>query len=265
MADRNGARSGLLLWILCLATAVAVPSGLEGWRGSARGAQASEPRGLQAPDTRIDQLIGRVEALEGRLRRVQTSGHEVRAPEPAVRVDPLAEDALAALSERLERVEGRMRATRQQVPPFMEEGHALPAPDSLVSHEAARDAAHAVILDPQETDSRKAHAWRDLSHLEIYPWNDDVVAPMTHIGASSTDDRAREVVWIGADTHHTHGRLAGPLIDALSDPVANVREEAADALGHYLGSPGVRQALAWAAENDPDAKVRAEALRSLGN
>jgi hypothetical protein len=45
--------------------------------------------------------------------------------------------------------------------------------------------------------------------------------------------------------------------------VANVREEAADALGHYLDVGGVRAALLSTSRHDADEEVRAEARRSL--
>ena len=113
------------------------------------------------------------------------------------------------------------------------------------------------------TDASKAQAWLELSRLEGDAWNDQIVAVMTHIGATSSDDRAREVVWIGADSAHRSPLLVQPLLAALADPVANVREEAADALGHYLDYPGVRDALARTGRFDESEKVREEALRVL--
>jgi hypothetical protein len=130
-----------------------------------------------------------------------------------------ARDERLARAVELERQDGRQRALAEL---------------------ASRDRRHALILDPEATDADKAQAWLGLAGSQEYPWSDEIVRTMTEIGATSTDDRAREVVWIGADTEHRNTLLVAPLIRALADPVPNVREEAADALGHYLDVGGVR-------------------------
>ena len=86
---------------------------------------------------------------------------------------------------------------------------------------------------------------------------------MTSIGLLSMDDRARAEVWIGAEAQFRSDLLVQPLISALADPIANVREEAADALSQYLEAPGVQSALSWTSNYDESDTVRDEAAKAL--
>jgi hypothetical protein len=125
------------------------------------------------------------------------------------------------------------------------------------------EATQRIIRDLDTSDSDKAHAWLDLAQQEVYPWTEDIIAEMMSIGLNSEDDRAREVVWIGAESQYRNDLLVQPLVSALSDPVADVREEAADALSQYMNMPGVQRALLWTSNNDESEEVRNEAARAL--
>jgi HEAT repeat protein len=57
--------------------------------------------------------------------------------------------------------------------------------------------------------------------------------------------------------------LLPPLLQGLQDGSPLVREPAARALRDYSADPNVQKWLRWAAENDPDAAVRKEALSAL--
>lgn len=271
MSDRIPTKSVILLWVTCLAVSASVPLLFSGWGAgpASRGLQAadaSDPRpvdaGLERLEAEIARLADRVRALEAS--RLATSRRPVATedPEPAEPTDEVEGRTFADLSRRLARLEQFERVRQDR----LAEQRARQVADQELRRETElerRDAAHAIILDPERSDSEKAQAWLGLSRMDGYPWTDEVVAAMVEIGATSTDDRAREVVWIGADTEHRNDLLVRPLLAALHDPVANVREEAADALGHYLDFPGVREALRWSRDNDPSEKVRKEALRVL--
>ena len=263
MVNKSDSTSGLLLWVTCLATAVSVPLLLNAWSRPVMVSSPVEARGLPAPDGRLE----RFEAIEAQLARLDIRLRELEASPPTSHrtpasiagTKPLVGERFAALAERLGRLEASENARRQLVVQQV----ALVAEQRLVAQVDKLAAAQAIIHDSSTTDSEKAHAWLDLAGQDTYPWTDEIIALMTQIGATSKNDRAREVVWIGVDTQHRNNLLVQPLIAALSDPVANVREEAADALGHYLNVPGVRNALLWTSKNDTSAKVREEALGSL--
>ena len=268
MSDRYASRSGLLLWVTCLASAVLASLLLNSWSGRAVRDLPAETSGPRAQDPQVTQLESQIQQLEERVRTLETTQSLASRREAASRrpveptVDPLRAGALAEVSRRVARLEA-LEEARQQRAAQTAERQAGSHHQRQIGQLVRRDAAHNVILDMDATDSEKAQAWLSLAGLEEYPWTDEIIAAVTHIGATSESDRAREVVWIGADSHHRSDVLVRPLIAALSDSVANVREEAADALGHYLDVSGVREALLWTSNNDTSAKVRDEALRVL--
>lgn len=87
---------------------------------------------------------------------------------------------------------------------------------------------------------------------------------MIALGENSADEDIRADVWRQADARSKNTLLVAPLLRALqSDPSDSVRSEAAETLENYISEPGVRDALTYAAENDPSGGVRKEARGAL--
>jgi len=256
-------RSGLALWLACLITAVVVPLLLTGpVPAIEQSSGTADNRGVTELSRRLDHLEARIESLHLEayvepparpLRSVSEQlAHDVESPEV---------DSLRELLDRLRRLES-FENERQKVLASRAAEQARKVERDRLTQVLRREQAHAVILDPTTGDLAKAHAWRSLLDVDELAWNDAVILEMTRLGAESGNDRAREVAWIGADGKHTSPLMVEPLMRALtSDPIANVREEAADALGHYGDHPGVLAVLRAASEGDADAKVREEARR----
>ena len=264
-------KSGLLLWGVCLVTATAAALWVAR-REPLRRQPGENSSSSLAVAASIRALETRIAELEARMQTLSTPAllPAPAAEEPRARVSEDASfdlEELSGFAERLARLEARQAGLQQIRPadpglgrPWTRRGEIQVR---AVSAAEQRDELHALVLDPNASDSDRAHAWLDLLQVEAEPWTDQVVMEAVHIGATSEDDRAREVIWIGADTHHRNDLLVQPLIQALSDPVENVREEAADALGRYLDVPGVRAALLFTSRNDASEKVREEAQRVL--
>jgi len=225
---------------------------------------ASKVRGAaftQDPEftSRLVRLEDAVRALTARVDALHASS--LVQPAMPERVPERTDEERSPLAARIEKLEQLVSA------------HPVDATDYGSGSEQVRfqratsaertSALQLTILDPKTSDLDKAQAWLDLSNQDAYPWTDEIIATMTNIGATSKNDRAREVVWIGADTEYRSDLLVQPLFAALNDPVADVREEAADALGHYLDYAGVRAALSWTSNNDTSEVVRNQALESL--
>ena len=210
---------------------------------------------------RLSGIEARIQALEGSLLLEEppatireTLGNEALPPEARVALDDL--------ERRVLELEAHQRTGGSAAPDPT--AFAVEVDEGLLQAELEhRDRVWNTILG-EETDLTKAQAWATLTDHELYPWSDEMLEAVISIGLNSENDRAREVVWIGADTKHRNTLLVPALLAALSDSNANVREEAADALGHYLGEPGVRKALIAASQLDESAMVRSEASRSLG-
>jgi HEAT repeat protein len=105
-------------------------------------------------------------------------------------------------------------------------------------------------------------------------FDDAVVAAIVQIGSTSPEARAREWAWRGARGVRHPVLLEALLTSLSSDAHPNVRRGAALALGYLVDEPGVRAALARAAEQDPDdtapipcciPSVRGAALRALSS
>jgi len=227
--------------------------------GRGREARAVASAGPDASSTRLEaRLVALEERVEGLARRVEAvETRPVALREPVV---PEPAEAWSRLAERVARLEQREagRSRRTSTPA----GDA-PAPASMPSSWKRFEAVRAVLRDATASDADRASAWLGLAREEAYPWTDDLIAQAVSIGLTSEDDRAREVVWIGAESAHRSELLVQPLIRALGDRVANVREEAADALSQYLDRPGVQRALLWTSQHDESETVRDEAARAL--
>ena len=235
--------------------------------GSGHGVVAAPPSGTE-PGEPVRGLEARLERLEAHARDLARDRELVR-PRASAPERPRAEVSEDALVEALADLERRVSALERRQSEGS--GHERSDPSSPEEFDelrrraqlVRRDMARRRVLDWQAADPVRAQAWLDLARMDSEPWTDAVVAAAIGIGANSDDDRAREVIWIGADSRHHNELLVRPLIAALSDPVANVREEAADALGRYLDVAGVRGALLWSSRNDSSEKVRSEAARVL--
>jgi hypothetical protein len=118
--------------------------------------------------------------------------------------------------------------------------------------------AHATALNTALADDERVKALFDLFD-ETAPvpgaFDSAVVAAAVEIGSSSRDAQARETAWAvlrGIDDSY----VIQPLLYALAnDREENVRREAALTLGYFVELPGVRDALARAAANDPSPEV----------
>jgi outer membrane murein-binding lipoprotein Lpp len=208
----------------------------------------TEARASTVVDSGVTALTSRVEAMERQVSDLAQRIEQLEADRLAVREPVLpqpsadtaqSDHSLDELAQRVSRLE------RQHV--VVRSGVFISAPEQTTQ-------------DPVDADQR---TWVDLAQQDVYPWTDDIIAEMTSIGLSSKDDRAREEVWIGAESEFRSDLLVQPLISALADPIADVREEAADALSQYLDYPGVSNALGWTSNYDESGVVRDEAARAL--
>jgi hypothetical protein len=258
-------RSGLALWLACLITAVVVPPLI------APPVVTPEQPSATIDERAVSELSRRLDQLEHQIESVQLKAYEAPEPRPlrgdaqqlAFDVDASQPDTLDGFFDRLARLE-KFENQRQEVLSQKALEQSQREAVELMAQVYRRKQAHATILDPNAGDLEKAHAWRGLREGDDLAWNDDVILEMTRVGAESENDCAREVVWIGADGRHTSPLMVEPLMRALnSDPIANVREEAADALGHYRDYPGVLAALRAAGDSDASPSVRKEALKAL--
>jgi len=270
MAAEPSMRSGLVVWMACLVTAVAVPlliTSLDS--GGSDVAHASAPG---ASSQEVDELARRLELLEERLARATLTPHDASRPAPseplvALHADPMLADSapldLAGLSSRLTELEAAEQARIDER--AAEEAEELAERERELARDlAARDAAHAIILDPNATEAQKAAAWRELRRLDGDAWSDEVVDEMVHLAETSQDRRVREAIWRGADARHTSERLLPAMRRAAElDGVADVREEAVEALSRYIDRPGVRELLERISRDDVSDDVRNQALRSL--
>jgi hypothetical protein len=269
MAAPTVLRSGLVVWLACLATAVVVPVML-----SDPGATAAQPeaRPLDDHGDEVRELQERIDDLERQLAFLALELEQDPPPIEPLRPENLSDPGASFgegaaqpfdLEDRLARLEG-FESERQLALAAAESERQRNREIARVLEASQVGESHAVILDPNAPDRDKTSAWTKLRRMDGEPWTDEVVLEMLRIGEGSEDDRAREEVWIGADSRHRNDLLASPLVRALSgDRSANVREEAADALKRYLDMPGVRDALIFASTNDASAKVRSEALEAL--
>lgn len=258
-------RASLVVVVLGTGVLTAVMVVLWPWeeRGEARGQAASDL--MRSVISRLAGLEDQVSALENRIAELEPNRVPLRepvVPEPEIHVEE-AETSLVELAERIAHLEQLENTRARRVGEREEEREQWASRARQQAPRDIVDAAHRTIRDRKVSDSDKAHAWLDLAQQEVFPWADDVIAEMTAIGLTSEDDRAREVVWIGAESEHRSALLVQPLISALGDSVAEVREEAADALSQYLEMPGVQKALLWTSSYDESERVRNEAARAL--
>ena len=266
MPSRYISRPGFLVWLGCLLTTLLVSLLLNpGAEPQVRNATSTSD--VETLHSRIKWLESQSAQIEGRVRGLEASASIVPIGDPAPRRSAELGDTrsdtvvLAALESQV----GQLKApqgTRQQHAAQPEDTGQ--SPGNQMTEVARRQVAQALIVKRNVSDRVKADAWHDLAGMKEYPWTDDIIIAVTQIGLSSSDDRAREIIWIGAaNANHRSERLVQPLIAALSDPVASVREKAADALGKYMDVSGVPNALRWTSVNDSSEEVRREASRVL--
>ncbi len=209
----------------------------------------------------VDERFRELEARLTRLSMVKPNDSpRMQARQPGEKEsDSTAVDArLAALEEDLKarQAEARQRLT------IADQNAALLGNIVVRRTRMSEEDAQSNILDASKSDSEKVAAWAVLRSAET--WDDSVVSEMIAIGENSTDPEIREDVWRQADARASSPLLVAPLLRALqSDPNAGVRSEAAETLENYLGEPGVRNALIYAAENDSSEDVRKEARGAL--
>jgi hypothetical protein len=262
-------RSGLVVWLACLTTAVVVPVLLS---DPVATPVPFEARPLDDQGDEVAALQERIDDLERQLALLALERWEDPPPPEPLRPESLSGPGAivgadahlpTGLEDRLARLEG-FEAERQMALAAVEAERQREREIARQLELAMVGQAHAVILDPNAPDRDKTRAWTQLRRMDGEPWTDEVVLEMLRLGETSEDDRAREEVWIGADSRHRNDLLASPLMRALSgDRSANVREEAADALKRYLDMPGVRDALLYASTHDTSVEVRNEALEAL--
>lgn len=139
----------------------------------------------------------------------------------------------------------------------VERSRNAPAPEEIFSLIAE---AEAKLLDRSLSFAERADA---LSRIGTKRASDAVVAAVVELGTNAEDPQIRNRAW-SAMKGVGNRYLVQPLIDALAgDPDYNVRRSAAFTLGDFLAEPGVRGALARAAEEDAEDTVRSAARRSL--
>jgi HEAT repeat protein len=116
-------------------------------------------------------------------------------------------------------------------------------------------------INPQASVEERLAALRALRTADAR--TPDVVQAMLQLEATSTDAKVR------ADIFRQLSGVRDPVLKPhlingmLKDQDPKVREEAAETLGPFWSDPYVQSALKAAAQNDPDEKVRKQALESL--
>jgi hypothetical protein len=174
----------------------------------------------------------------------------------------------------------RLAALEAEVKKLREEKEAAAAAKSLAvvplapAEPSARDPQEiarlqSVAADPSKLPYERVQALLGLRMSEIggQPGgrSREVVAAMVQLLEASDDPKIRADI-----CRHLHRAVPPEFKDPLMrrmqlDAEAKVREEAAETLGPLKGDPSVKAALEHAAQNDPDLKVRAQALQSLSD
>lgn len=120
--------------------------------------------------------------------------------------------------------------------------------------------ARAKLLDPSLGDRERINQlgrFRQLSMAfqERRTLDAEIVAAAVHLGATSSDAKVRESVWVGL-RNVRDPQIIPPLLKALaSDADATVRMQVVFTLRPFLDAPGVREALLRAAAEDPDSEA----------
>jgi hypothetical protein len=160
-----------------------------------------------------------------------------------------------------ERIAGRMYAGASAPPQNgwggFARGAAIEIEETRLRNPASLiDEARAIVLNPDLPDRQRISAFGDLSlGGRAVPGAIDsaVIAVAAGIGMTSKDPSARVSAWAnlrnrGIDDPY----LVQPLLQSLAnDPEPDVRMQAALTLNRFLDEPGVREALQWAAGEDP--------------
>ncbi len=204
-------------------------------------------------------LEPRVAALEARVTELEENVFLRASPlvsEPP-KEEPPAVDL--RLSERIARLEGELESLRTSYE--VEEAGSHQPEERPYRDEWTRRA-----LDLTSTPEEVLQALGALRGERLPDGTDARIAILPAVlplAETSEDPAVRADAW-----RQLHGcddpSLLAPLLRAHeSDPVARVREEAAESLDAFLADALVAQALRFAAENDPDPGVRRQALESL--
>ena len=204
----------------------------------------------------------RFRELEAKLARLSMVKPDDR-PRVQARQSSTDQATYTALEERLAALEKELaEAGPQQSQDLNDEASLLMATLRSRRNRVDPEESRSTILDGAKTEAEKLSAWAALRSEE--EWGDSVVSEMIDIGVNSADADIRADVWRQADGRARNTLLVSPLLRALqSDPDDGVRSEAAETLENYLGEPGVRDALIYAAENDSSQDVRKEARGAL--
>ena len=248
------------LTLLFSLTALAVSSlaAASGWRAQRR--TASAPPGV-APPADVEEIERRVTGLErhvellraGMAVRAAASGKGAPPAAPAAAVPPMAE--MTDLNQRLGRLE--------QLAAAMQESHGAgrPLPPEAMA------AATRTVLDRQVSVQERAAA---LSLLRPSDGRGDgrthevVTAALDLIQAPETSPRLRAGMIRDLDKLKDPV-LKDPLVGILSrDPDTRTRREAVETLAVFYDDPQVRALVERLKDTDPEAEVRAQAIKQLG-
>ncbi|HTF57153.1 MAG TPA: HEAT repeat domain-containing protein [Planctomycetota bacterium] len=202
----------------------------------------------------VDALKVRIAHLEAEISRLNQGKGPPLPPAPSG--SPLSSDQeLADLRKRVEALE-RRPPLGSGTPGFTDQSR--PSRGNQVAIESQKKR----LMDTTITDQQRAAA---LGTLRLYAAHkaDDVVDAALALLASAQEARIRAVILRnlrGSD----NAKVPPVLIRSLSsDPDEDVRTEAAQTLGEYLGQAEVKSALQQAAANDPSDKVRHRAETAL--
>lgn len=202
----------------------------------------------------VDSLKVRISHLEAEIARLN-QGRGAPLP-PAPSGTPQSNDQeLADLRRRVEALERRPPMS-SGTPGFTDQARPSRANQVAIESQKKR------LMDTTISDQQRAAA---LGTLRLYGAHktDDVVDAALALLASAQEARIRAVILRnlrGAD----NAKVPPVLIRSLSsDPDEDVRTDAAQTLGEYLGQAEVKSALQQAAVNDPSDKVRHRAETAL--
>ena len=255
---------------LVVLAAVVVAGGSLAWTwNGGRSLRAAPESGVAVPQGNpdLEELSDRVARLE---RRVETLLVALQEPKRSI---PLAQDSAPSEPHRglgdedmRQTVEALVRDTLREhsLPQYVEVEGSRFVPGGNPDPEGTRrlvDENVALANDWGRTPQERLQALRFLRFQQH--GNEEarllVLDAMMHLGVNAAEGSVRADVWRQM-SGMTDARLLPALLDALAyDPVAEVREEAAETLIDFLPDPTVMAALQQAANNDPDGDVRRQA------
>ncbi len=256
---RTTTTAPIVLSLVSLAAAtLALARGAPAAGGTSAGGTAAARGAVAVP---ASDLARRLDALERALGRLEREAPLAEPREPLeADADAAAAPALAELEARVAQLEEVARAPARPTAASFEPaaGHGREPVDLLAFQGTANDPAA-----PDEARLAALRALRGRRDAYGGDARDAVALAMIELARTSADAAARADVW-----RQLHGvtdpALREPLLDALAnDPVAKVREEAAETLDAFLPDAAVASALGAALKNDPDGGVRKQAAETL--